>query len=83
MELALPVGCKGNVNVVSDAASAVYLAHGALLCAIANVNVNLKAIQDAEFVAEWSVKVETVLGKAAALYAEGRNAIAAVMGVPL
>ena len=83
MELAIPVGSKGNVNVVSDAASALYLAHAALLCAIANVNINLKSINDSEFYQEFTARVAAVCERAEQLYAEGKVAIAAVLGVPL
>lgn len=83
MALSVPVGAKGNVNVVSDAASALYLAHAALLCAIANVNINLKSINDADFNGEFSGKVAALLEEAAKLYAEGRVAISEVLGVPL
>ena len=83
MELSLPVGSKGNSNVVSDAASALYLAHAALLCAIANVNINLKSISDSDFNSEYSARVTRVLRQAADVYSAGRSAISAVLGVEL
>ena len=83
MKLSVPVGSKGNVNVVSDAASALYLAHSALLCAIANVNINLKSINDSEFTQAYNTKVTDVLAEAAQVYAEGRSAISVVLGVAL
>ncbi len=83
MELALPVGSKGNVNVVSDAASALYLAHAALLCAIANVNINLKSINDPDFNREYSARVIGILRQAADVYSAGRSAISTVLGVDL
>ncbi len=83
MELALPVGSKGNVNVVSDAASALYLAHAALLCAIANVNINLKSINDPDFNREYSARVIGILRQAADVYSAGRSAISIVLGVDL
>ena len=83
MELSLPVGSKGNVNVVSDAASALYLAHAALLCAVANVNINLKSIHDSDFNSEYSARVTSVLRQAADVYSAGRSAISAVLGVDL
>jgi formiminotetrahydrofolate cyclodeaminase len=46
MRLAAPVGAKGNSNVVSDAATALYLAFAALKSAVVNVNINLKFIKD-------------------------------------
>ena len=61
MRLAAPVGAKGNSNVVSDAATALYLAFAALKSAIVNVNVNLKFIKDEAFVAACTVKVNGFL----------------------
>ena len=48
---------------MSDAATALYLAYGALKCALVNVNVNLKFIKDEAFVAEWSAKGERNLAR--------------------
>ena len=50
IKLAAPVGAKGNSNVVSDAATALYLAFAALKSALVNVNINLKFIKDEAFV---------------------------------
>lgn len=83
MKLSVPVGSKGNVNVVSDAACALYLAQSALLCAIVNVNINLKSINDADFNQAYGAKVADVLQQAASTYAEGRSAIAVALGVAL
>lgn len=83
MEISVPVGAKGNVNVVSDAASALYLAHSALLCAIANVNINLKSITDESFNGEFSERVAAVLQKAKQVYSEGTSTISTVLGVQL
>lgn len=83
MQLANPVGAKGNSNVVSDAASALYLAYGALKCALVNVNINLKFIKDEGFVAEWATKTETMLAQADAAYADAKTAIEGTLGVTL
>ena len=83
MELAAPVGAKGNTNVVSDAATALYLAYGALKCALVNVNVNLKFIKDEVFVAEWSARRDTLLMATAAAYAAAQAAIETTLGVSL
>lgn len=83
MQLAEPVGAKGNTNVVSDAASALYLAYAALKCALVNVNINLKFIKDEAFVAEWSAKTDDMLASADAAYAAARAAIEQTLGVPL
>jgi len=83
MRLAEPVGAKGNTNVVSDAASALYLAYGALKCALVNVNINLKFIKDEAFVAEWSNKTEQMLADADTAYAAAKRAIEGTLGVAL
>jgi formiminotetrahydrofolate cyclodeaminase len=83
MKLAAPVGAKGNTNVVSDAATALYLAFAALKSAIVNVNVNLKFIKDEAFVAAWTAKVDGFLAEADAAYAAAKVAIEGTLGVTL
>jgi len=83
LRLAAPIGAKGNSNVVSDAATALYLAFAALKSAIVNVNVNLKLIKDASFVETWSAKVADLLAEADAAYAQARQAIETTLGVTL
>ncbi len=83
IELAAPVGAKGNTNVISDAACAAYLAYGAIKCALVNVNINLKFIKDEAFVAEWTQKVADLLARADAAYASARTAIQQPLGVAL
>ncbi len=83
IKLAGPVGALGNPNVVSDAATAIYLANAALLAGIANVNVNLKLIKDEEFVEEWEKRRNTVLSDADASVAVSKAACAATIGVTL
>lgn len=83
IQLAAPVGAKGNNNVVSDAATALYLAHGALLSALVNVNVNLKFIKDEAFVAEWSARRDALLEETTQAYAAAKAAIEQTLGVTL
>lgn len=83
IRLSAPVGAKGNTNVVSDAATALYLAFAALKSAIVNVNINLKFIKDADFVEAWAAKVATFLTDADAAYAETKAAIEGTLGVTL
>lgn len=83
MHLTAPVGAKGNANVVSDAATALYLADAALKSAIVNVNINLKFIKDAAFIEEWSAKVASLLADARSAYAEAKVAIEGALGVDL
>jgi formiminotetrahydrofolate cyclodeaminase len=83
IELAEPVGAKGNGNVISDAACAAYLAYSAIKCALVNVNINLKFIKDEAFVAEWTQKVAGLLARADAAYVSARAAIQQPLGVAL
>jgi formiminotetrahydrofolate cyclodeaminase len=83
LRLIEPVGAKGNVNVVSDAASELYLASAALYCGLVNVNINLKAIKDVDFVAEWSARREELLDEANAAYHAAKIACERTLGVAL
>jgi methenyltetrahydrofolate cyclohydrolase len=83
LHLAAPVGKKGNANVVSDAGVAMYLAHAALYSAMINVNINLKFIKDAAYVATWSAKRAALLAQAATAYEAARRACAITLGVEL
>jgi glutamate formiminotransferase/formiminotetrahydrofolate cyclodeaminase len=46
MDLAKKATSLGNINAISDAASAGYLAQAALRCAVSNVKVNIKSLQN-------------------------------------
>lgn len=83
IQRAEPVGAKGNPNVVSDAATAIYLAYAAMLAGIANVNINLKSIKDETFVAEWAAEVATLLEQAEAARASALAACMGTLGVAL
>ena len=83
LRLAAPVGTKGNANVVSDAGVAMYLANAALYSALINVNINLRFIKDADYVAAWSAKRDALLADAATAYAEAHTACATTLGVAL
>jgi methenyltetrahydrofolate cyclohydrolase len=74
LELAAPIGTKGNPNVVSDAATALYLTDAALRSALVNVNINLKFIKDAQYVESWTAKRDTLLAQAQSAYAEAKQA---------
>lgn len=79
--IAAPVAEKGNVNVVSDAATAINLAQGALLSAIVNVDINLKSIKDESFVGEWGAKRDTLLAQADLALAVARRAANQTLGL--
>ncbi len=83
IKLAEPVGANGNTNVVSDAATALYLAFGALKSALINVNINLKFIKDEAFVAEWGKKRDLLLADTDAAYKAAQAAIEGTLGVDL
>lgn len=83
LQLAAPVGQMGNSNVVSDAGVAMYLANAALYSALINVNINLKFIKDADYVATWSAKRDALLAAAAVAYAAARTACTTTLGVEL
>lgn len=83
LQLTEPVGAKGNVNVVSDAASAMYLAQAALQCALANVNINLKFIQDEAFVAATSSHRDTLVAAAQAAYGKAQSACETTLEIAL
>ncbi len=70
-------------NVVSDAATALYLAFAALKSAIVNVNINLKFIKDEHFVGEWAAKVGNLLAETEAGYVTSKQAIEAALEVTL
>lgn len=81
--LAEPVGARGNANVVSDAATAIYLGTAALKAAVANVNVNLKLIKDEEFVSEWSSRRDALLASSEKAIAAATDACQATLGIAL
>jgi formiminotetrahydrofolate cyclodeaminase len=83
VRLAEPIGARGNRHVVSDAATALYLADGALRSALMNVRINLKSIKDADFVAAHSARATTLLAEAEQARARAQQAIERSLGVPL
>lgn len=74
LQLAAPIGAKGNPNVVSDAATALYLGQAALFSALVNVNINLKFIKDAEYVEQWIAQRDALLLRAETAYAAAKQA---------
>jgi formiminotetrahydrofolate cyclodeaminase len=82
MKLAKPVA-KGNSNVVSDAAVALYLAEAALHAAIVNVNINLKFIKDNDFVETFRADCAALLATAKGALQEGKAACQQVLEIEL
>ncbi|HMN26997.1 MAG TPA: cyclodeaminase/cyclohydrolase family protein [Caldilineaceae bacterium] len=83
LRLVEPVAAKGNVNVVSDAATALYLADAALRSALVNVNINLKTLKDADYVAAATVRRDGLLSAATTAYARAKAACTETLGVTL
>jgi methenyltetrahydrofolate cyclohydrolase len=74
LSLAEPIGQMGNPNVVSDAATALYLADAALRSALVNVNINLKFIKDTEYVQTWTARRTALMTQATTRYAAAKQA---------
>lgn len=83
MQLAEPVASKGNSNVVSDAAVALYLAEAAIHAAMINVNINLKFIKDETFVESYTAARNELLAAAAAALVQGKAACQQVLEIEL
>lgn len=74
LRLVEPVTAQGNGNVVSDAATALYLAEAGLRAAVVNVNINLRFIKDDEFNTHAATQRDALLTDAAAAIAAGKAA---------
>lgn len=83
IKLAGPVAKQGNTNVVSDAATALYLAHAALHSAIINVNINLKFIKDEPYVTEWGTKRDALLAETKMAYETTKAICEKALGMTL
>ncbi len=83
LELAAPIAEKGNPNVVSDAATAAHLAHAALNCALVNVDINLKWLNDDAFVTETKADVAALRETAEKSYCAARSACTETLGVEI
>ncbi len=70
MELADEVARKGNVNAVTDAATAGWLALAAMQGAALNVRVNAASLEDAAQKAAWLAEVTQILTRAQTLIAQ-------------
>lgn len=69
MELALEAGRLGNINALSDSASAITLARAAIICAGLNVRTNLPGIKDQEQTSPILKEIEQVEEQALKHYA--------------
>jgi formiminotetrahydrofolate cyclodeaminase len=64
LELAVPIGEKGNTNVISDVGVAVALAEAGFQCAVLNVEVNLAGVNDEEYNRGMRAEVAAMLSQA-------------------
>ena len=83
LELASPIGEKGNPNVVSDAATAAHLAHAALYSALVNVDINLKWLKDDAFVSRMETEAAALRASAEEYYSAARAACTETLGVEI
>ncbi len=83
LDLTPAIADKGNVNVVSDAATAAHLAFAALHCALVNVNINLKFLKDSAYVAEGREKVEALTAVAQKSFDAARAACTRTLGIAI
>jgi methenyltetrahydrofolate cyclohydrolase len=83
MRLIQPVASQGNVNVVSDAATALHLAQAAFNSALVNVNINLKALKDEKFVAAATARRVALVSEAAQAHAAAQAACALTLGMDI
>ncbi len=74
---------RGNSNVVSDAAAALYLARAAIDTAIVNVNINLKVIRDDAFVQPASQRRDALFSEAKAAYKVAKAACEQTLEIDL
>jgi len=64
LELAGPIGEKGNTNVISDVGVAVALAEAGFQCAVLNVEVNLAGVKDEDYNQPTRAEIAPLLGQA-------------------
>lgn len=83
LKLTPPVAEKGNANVVSDAATAAFLAYAAMHSALVNVKVNLKFLKDASYVAQGKAKVESMESEAESCFVAARSSCKKTLGIAI
>jgi formiminotetrahydrofolate cyclodeaminase len=83
LQLVEKVGAKGNVNVVSDAATALHLIRAAFASALVNIDINLKSLKDTEFVAESAVQRARMVAQMTQAYELARSACEQTLEISL
>ncbi len=74
MELAKVAASKGNVNAVTDAATAAWMAMAAIQGAALNVRINAASVEDEERRRAWLDELEHILTRAQSLLAQTQEA---------
>ena len=82
LELCIPTVVKGNPNVVSDAGAAVLAAEAGMRTAAINVRINLNAIKDEAFVADYIERMRLLTTRGEAARAEAWAIARAKLGLP-
>jgi formiminotetrahydrofolate cyclodeaminase len=75
LALAQRVTEQGNPNAISDAGTSALMLHGACSAAALNVRVNLKGLQDSEFVGWKTDEVESILKTSSMMLEEIQSAV--------
>ncbi|HRT31304.1 MAG TPA: cyclodeaminase/cyclohydrolase family protein, partial [Anaerolineae bacterium] len=74
LELALTVARQGNVNAVSDAASAAWMSMASIQSAALNVRINAVSIEDQALKSAWEREMAQLLTRAESLLAQVQEA---------
>lgn len=74
LELALTVARKGNVNAVSDAASAAWMSMASIQSAALNVRINATTIEDQALRSGWESEIARIITRAESLLAQVQEA---------
>jgi formiminotetrahydrofolate cyclodeaminase len=83
LQLIEMVGTKGNVNVVSDAATALHLTRAAFASTLVNIDINLKSLKDAEFVTESAARRARLVARLTHAYELARSACEQTLEISL
>lgn len=81
MALAAAVAQKGNVNAISDAGSAMHLAHSSMHAAALTVRINAEAATDREAAQAWLQEIHGLETRAADIVAQVRRTLKSRSGI--
>jgi len=81
LELAHRVAAKGNVNAISDAATAAWMAVASIQSAALNVRVNAAGLQDTAQKEAWLAELDAIIARAQVLLAEVQAVVAQRAGI--